>query len=247
MRPRIQTEVADGMAVFATTHWSVVLQAGSDSPRGQAALESLCRTYWYAIYAYLRRRGYRHEDAQDLTQGFLLQLLERRSLSRVAPEKGRFRSFLLTALNYYLSDQRDRDHAQKRGQGQPLFSLDAQAAAERYRLEPADPSSPDRLFERRWALAMLDQVLVRLEGEFQNEGKAVLFHRLRGFLVMGPREQSYAETAAELGMSEAALRKAVQRLRNRYYEVFRDEIAQTLADPAEMEDELRYLCGVIAG
>jgi RNA polymerase sigma-70 factor (ECF subfamily) len=235
-------------AWFTTTHWSVVLQAGEgDSPQAAAALEQLCRTYWYPLYAYVRQRGHGHEDAQDLTQGFLLQLLERHSLTRVERARGRFRSFLLAGLNYYLSDQRDRATAIKRGAGQVPFSFDAPAAAERYRLETPGNDSPDRVFDRRWALTLLDQVLRRLEEEFQHAGKTTLFQRLGVFLVAGRGEANYAGVAADLAMSVDAVKKAAQRLRQRYYELFREEIAHTVAHPGEVEDELRYLCEIIAG
>jgi len=236
-------------AAFVTTHWSVVLAtADQDSPQAAVALERLCRTYWYPLYAYVRRRGYSHEDAQDLTQGFLVQLLERHSFGRADASKGRFRSFLLGGLNYFLSDERDRAGAQKRGGGQPTLSfIDAQAADERYRLEPVDERSPDKLFERRWAVALLDQVLARLEQEFREAGKAELFQRLRGFLVAGTGEESYAEVGARLGLSGEAVRKTLQRMRHRYYELFREEVAHTVAGPAEVEEELRYLYAVIAG
>jgi RNA polymerase sigma-70 factor (ECF subfamily) len=243
---RERAEARDG--VFATTHWSVVLAAGQqESPQAADALEKLCRTYWYPLYAYVRRRGYGVEDAQDLTQGYLLQLLERRSFSRVDRSKGRFRSFLLAGLNYFLADHRDRATAQKRGGGQPTLSFDAQAAEQRYRLEPVDNCSPDKLFERSWASALLDQVLARLEQEFREAGKTDLFQRLRPFLVAGTGPETYADAAALSGMTAEAFKKAVQRLRHRYYELFREEIAQTMADPAEVEDEMRHLCAVIAG
>jgi len=214
----------------------------------QAALEQLCRAYWYPLYCYVRRRGYSHEDAQDLTQGFLLQLLERHSFARVDASKGRFRSFLLAGLGYFLSDQHDRASAQKHGGGQPMLSLtDTQGADERYRLEPVDERSPDKLFERRWALTLLDQVLDRLEQEYREAGKDRLFQRLRVFLVAGTGEENYAQVGAELAMSEEAVKKAVQRMRRRYYELFRHEIAQTVAGPEEVEEEMRYLCAVMAG
>jgi DNA-directed RNA polymerase specialized sigma24 family protein len=233
---------------FATTHWSVVLAAGqADLPEAREALENLCRTYWYPLYAYIRRRGSGHEDAQDLTQGFLLQLLEHDAFNRVEHSRGRFRSFLLASLNYYLADQRDHAGAIKRGAGQVPFPLDAPAAAERYRLEPPDNDSPDRLFERRWALTLLDQVLQRLGQEFQEAGKGTLFQRLQDFLVTGQAEARYPDAAADLGMSVDAVKKAAQRLRQRYYELFREEIAHTVAHPAEVEDELRFLCKIIAG
>jgi DNA-directed RNA polymerase specialized sigma24 family protein len=233
---------------FATTHWSVVLAAGQrDSPAATEALENLCRTYWYPLYAYIRRRGFGHEDAQDLTQGFLLQLLEHDAFNRVERSRGRFRSFLLASLNYYLADQRDHAGAIKRGAGQAPISLEASAAAERYQLEPLDTGSPGRLFERRWALALLDQVLQRLGQEFQEAGNGALFRRLQDFLVTGQTEARYPEAAADLGMSEDAVKKAAQRMRQRYYELFREEIAHTVADPGEIEDELRYLCEIMAG
>jgi RNA polymerase sigma factor (sigma-70 family) len=247
-----EDDTAEGMeqpaAAFGTTHWSVVLAAGSsDSPQAADALERLCRTYWYPLYAYVRRRGYGHEDAQDLIQAFLLQLLDRQSFARVDRSKGRFRSFVLGGLNHFLADQRDRANAQKRGGGHSILSLDAQAAGQRYRLEPVDDRSPDRLFERSWAMALLDSVLARLEQEFREAGKAELFERLRVFLVAGTAPETYAEVATETGMTAEAVRKAVHRLRHRYYELFRKEIAGTVADPSEVEEEMRYLCDVIAG
>ena len=233
---------------FATTHWSVVLAADqSESTQAAQALEQLCCTYWYPLYAYVRRRGHGHEDAQDLTQAFLLQLIEHKSFARIDRGKGRFRSFLLAGLNYFLADVRDHASAQKRGGGQPLLSFDAQAAEQRYRLEPVDDRSPDKLFDRRWALALLDQVLARLEKEFYETGKDGLFLRLRIFLVAGRGEATYAQVATELGLTGEAVKKAVHRMRRRYYALFREEIAQTVADPAEVADEMRYLCAVMAG
>ena len=234
--------------IFATTHWSVVLAAGqSADAQASAALEQLCRTYWYPLYAYVRRRGHGHEDAQDLTQGFLLQLLERKSFARADPNRGRFRSFLLAGLNYFLADEHARATAQKRGGGQPVFSFDAQTAADRYRLEAVDDRSPDKLFDRCWALTLLDQVLARLEQEFHEADKTDLFQRLRGFLVAGAGEETYAQVATELAMSSEAVKKAVHRLRRRYAELFREEIARTVGDAAAVDDELRHLCAVMAG
>jgi len=225
-----------------------VLAAGdAQSPQATAALELLCGTYWYPLYAYLRRRGYGHEDAQDLTQGYLLQLLERQSFARLDRSKGRFRSFLLAGMNYFLADQHDRASAQKRGGGHPILSLDAQAADRRYRLEAVDDRSPDKLFERSWALALLDCVLARLQQEFREAGKAELFERLRVFLVADRGQETYADVAEGAGMTGEAVRKAVHRMRQRYYELFRETIAQTVADPAEVEEEMHYLCRVIAG
>src|SRR6266496_930251 len=173
-----------GQSVFATTHWSVVLAAGrSDAPQSAEALEKLCRTYWYPIYAYLRRRGSGEQDAQDLTQGFFAHLLERRSIQAVEREKGKFRSFLLASLNYYVADERDRANAQKRGGNRQILSFDAHEAEERYRLEPVDERSPERIFERRWAITLLDLVLARLGQEFAAKGKLDLFQRLQPHLV----------------------------------------------------------------
>jgi RNA polymerase sigma factor (sigma-70 family) len=233
-------------ATFATTHWSVVLAAGQrDSPLAVAALEKLCQLYWYPLYAFIRRHGYGPEDAQDLTQAFLLHLFQRNPFSGLEQSKGRFRSFLLAALNHFLADQRDRARAEKRGGGRPTMSFDALDAEARYHLEPADQRTPEKLFERHWALTLLTQVLARLEQEFKEVDKARVFGRLRDYLVDGGGNETYAEAAAELDMTEEAVKKAVQRLRHRYCDLFREEIAQTLADPNEVEDELRYLCGVI--
>lgn len=239
---------AKGTGQFTTTHWSVVLAAGlSESPQAAQALETLCGVYWYPLYAYVRRRGHGHEDAQDLTQAFLLQLLERKSFARVDRDKGRFRSFLLAGLNYFLADAHDHASAQKRGGGQPARSFDEQTDEQRYRLECVDGLSPDKLFERQWALTLLDQVLARLEREFREAGKADLFQRLRVFLVAGQGESTYTQVATDLDLNREAVKKAVQRLRSRYYALFREAIAETVADPAEVEDEMRHLCAVMTG
>jgi RNA polymerase sigma-70 factor (ECF subfamily) len=234
--------------MFATTHWSVVLAAGqSGHLQAAAALTDLCQTYWYPLYAYVRARGYEPADAEDLTQGFFLHLLEDRSVARADRRKGRFRSFLLGALNHYLANTEARNRAQKRGGGRPMFSIDAVSAEERYRLEPVDRWSPDRLFERQWALALLDQVLCRLHHVEMQAGRGPAFARLRQYMVVGSGGQSYAEVARDLGMSEEAVKKAVQRLRWRYQQLFRDEIFQTVGDSTEVEAEVRYLRALMAG
>ena len=181
-----------------------------------------------------------------MTQSFFAHHFERQSVRNVAREKGRFRSFLLASLNYFLADQRDRATAQKRGGGREVLSFDAQAAEERYLLEPANERSPEKIFERRWAMALLDQVLARLAQEFTDAGKRELFDRLQPFLVEGTGGETYAEAAREAGMTEEALKKAVQRMRRRYHQLFRDEIAQTVASPGEVEEELRHLCAVLS-
>ena len=232
--------------VFATTHWSVVLAAGSiAAPQVTTALEKLCQTYWYPLYAYLRRRGHSEHDAQDLTQGFFAHLLERRAFERVDRDKGRFRSFLLASMNYFLSNERDRAMAQKRGGGHTVVSLDADDAEQRYRLEPVDMRTPENIFEHRWAMTLLDQVLVRLNEEFICADKDELFDHLKPFLVEADGEQTYAEAARQTSLSEDAFKKAVQRMRRRYHELFREEIAQTVASPDEVEEELRHLCAVL--
>jgi len=235
-------------AQFTTTHWSVVLAAkDGQTPESFAALEKLCRTYWYPLYAHIRRRGYSEHDAQDLTQELFNRLLEKQFLSGLLREGGRFRSFLLTALQHFLAEHWQRSRAQKRGGGQPVISIDAQTAEERYRLEPRDERTPEKLYDYRWAMALLDQVLGRLQQEFSEAGKGELFHQLRTCMVEGATDTSYAEGAQRLGMTEEALRKAVQRLRKRYQELFRQEISQTLANPAEVEEELRHLQAVMRG
>ncbi len=232
---------------FTTTQWSVVQQAANGtSPEAASALDRLCCAYWYPLYTYARRRGFGPEDAQDIIQGFFLQLLTHDSLRRVAPEKGRFRSFLLGALNYYVSDYREKAIAQKRGGGQCPVRFDFEEAERRYGLEWADRQSPDMLFERQWALTLLEQVLQRLELEYTQSGRGRLFAAIKPFLVERTHSKSYAEVGLGLGVSEEVVKKSVQRLRHRYGTLFREEIAQTLEDPAEVEDELRYLRRVVA-
>jgi len=232
--------------IFPTTHWSVVLAAGQDgSEAAVTALEQLCRTYWHPLYAYLRRRGYNEPDAQDLTQGFLAQLLERRAIEGLAPARGKFRSFLLASLNYFVADERDRANAQKRGRGQEILSLDFEQAEGSYRLEAADERDPATLYERLWATTLLDQVLAKLARDFKEAGKGDLFVHLEPFLVEGSRAESYREVASKAGLSEEVIKKSVQRMRRRYYELFRQEIAQTVANPNDIEEELRHLCAVL--
>jgi RNA polymerase sigma-70 factor (ECF subfamily) len=233
---------------FKSTHWSVVLAAAGDSQSSgsQAALERLCQTYWYPLYAYVRGRGYAEQDAKDLTQGFFAQVLKRKGLRGLLPGRVKFRSFLLTALKNFLADEHARQQAQKRGGGQVLVSIDAQDAEQRYLVEPAHNDTPERQFERRWAVALLDSARARLKAEFEASGKGVLFGALS---VLNDRESSgtYAETAARLEMSEEAVKKAVQRMRKRYLALLREEIAQTVGGPAEVEEELRQLRAVLAG
>lgn len=222
---------------FANTQWSVVL-AARDPVRATMALEALCQTYWRPLYAYVRRHGHSPEDAQDLTQAFFARLLEKRWLDVVAPERGRFRAFLLVALKRFLANEWDKAGAQKRGGAAIIVSLDAET---RYQHEARDPLTPDRLFDRQWALAVLDRVLDRLRGEHDTADKQRLFEALRGTLSGDQPEGGYAELGLRLGMSEGAIKVAVHRLRKRYRELLRTEIAQTVTDPRQVTEELRDL------
>jgi RNA polymerase sigma-70 factor (ECF subfamily) len=232
---------------FATTHWSVVLAARArGEPQAEEALSALCRTYWYPLYAYIRRRGHSAEDAQDLTQAFFTRLLEKNDLAQVDPQKGRFRSFLLAACNHFLSNERDRQKAQKRGGGRAALSLDWSDAEGRYLVEPADGLTPERLFERRWALTLLDQVLTRLRAEYAERGKEHLFDALRGAMAGEPDAASYRDSARQLGLSEGAVKVAIHRLRQRYRELLRDEIGRTVGAPEQIDDEVRDLFAALA-
>jgi RNA polymerase sigma factor (sigma-70 family) len=208
-------------------------------------LARLCARYWYPLYAYLRRQGKSPHDAQDLTQGFLLHLLKNQGLERVQREKGRFRSFLLAALKNFLADEWEKSQAQKRGGGVAAVSLDTDDAEERYQSDLAGPMEPDKLFERRWALTLLERVLGQLEAEFAAAGKKERFESLQVFLSGEPAGISYAEAGRQIGMSEGAVKVAVLRMRQRYRELLRGEIAQTVATEGEVEEELRYLLEVL--
>ena len=235
-------------ARFLTTHWSVVLAAGSgDATRAQTALARLCQTYWFPLYAQVRRRGHSPHDAQDLTQEFFARLLEGRVLASADPNRGRFRSFLLAALNHFLAHEWERARAQKRGGGRQIISLDLALAEQRYDLEPADTSSPDKLFDKHWAGALLEEVLSQLEAEYQQAGKAELFGALKQTLTGTRESQPYAGLATQLGLSEGAVKVAVHRLRKRYRELLRAEVAHSVADPEQTDDELRYLLATLAG
>ncbi len=234
-----------GPAAFTTTHWSVVLEAQGESPAAKEALEKLCRTYWRPVYAFLRRQGFGREEAEDITQGFFAQLLERRKFSALREEKGRLRSFLLGALKYFLADERRRAMAIKRGEGQRLIPLEDLRADERIDMEPADPVTAEMIYERRWALTVLEQVLDRLKNEYRTAGNAALFDSLKQLLPDEPGSPSQAEIAAQLGMTENALRQAFYRFRQRYQSLLREEIANTVATPGDIEDELRHLIAVL--
>jgi RNA polymerase sigma-70 factor (ECF subfamily) len=231
---------------FTTTHWSVVLTAmEKQSPEAAAALEKLCRTYWYPLYAYVRRKGYDEHEAQDLTQEFFARLLARNYLSVADRNKGKFRSFLLGSLEHFLAREWTKAHAQKRGGGQPLFSLDEVDAENRYRLEPAHELTAEKIFDRRWATTLLEQAMARLRADYEADNKGKVFARLEVFLTGNAPETSYVEIAASLNMSEGALKVAVHRLRQRYGELVRAEIAQTVATPEGIDEELRYLFSLL--
>lgn len=233
---------------FATTHWSVVLAAGdSSAPGAKEALERLCRTYWYPLYAFARRQGHSPHDAQDLTQEFFAWLLESKHLRVADSERGKFRSFLLGMLKNFLSDERKRAQAQKRGGGQALISLDAASAEERFDLEPATDLTPEIIFDRRWAWTVMEQTVARLREEYVSAGRAELFEELKHFQPGEEAGQSYAEVAARLGLTESAVKSAIWRLRQRHRDLLREEIAHTVATPADVDEEVRYLVAVLGG
>lgn len=209
-------------------------------------MEELCRTYWYPLYAYVRRQGHSREDAEDLTQGFFARLLEKNYLEGVSSDKGKFRSFLLVALKRFLINEWDHANRQKRGGGLKPLSLDWQDAEMRYQINPADDLSPDKLYDRAWALIVLERVITRLRDESGADGKAGQYEQLKTFLMMGKSEIPYPQAAAALKMSEGAVRVAVHRLRRRYRELLREEITQTLANPAQAGEEMQALFSALA-
>lgn len=234
-------------SAFATTQWTLVLHAGRpDSPDAARALAVLCTSYWYPLYAFVRRQGKSAHDAQDLTQEFFARLLEKNYLAQVSREKGRFRSFLLAALKNFLANEWDKVRAQKRGGDRTFVPLDATAAESRYAVEPADALSPDKIFERRWALTLLDRAIELLRAEYVKGGRGPLFDELKGCLTGDGSTVSYAELAARLATTEGAIKVAVHRLRQRYREVLRAEVANTVAQPGDVDDELRQLFAALS-
>jgi RNA polymerase sigma factor (sigma-70 family) len=242
MANEAQDPFAAGGGRFTTTHWSLVLAAaGTEDSRGREALARLCQVYWYPLYAFVRRQGRSPHDAQDLTQEFFARLLEKEYLGDVDRSKGKFRSFLLTALKHFLSKERDRCNTLKRGGGHTLVPLDTLCAEDRYRREPEDNATPEKLFERRWALTLLERVLTRLGDEHAATGRRAMFEQLQGCLTGDRNLLPYTELAGRLTMTEGAVKVAVHRLRQRYRGVLREEIAQTVADSAEIDDEIKEL------
>ncbi len=245
-RQEKQESVSSDRRWFTTTHWSVVLSAKDrESKRSSDALAALCETYWFPLYAYVRRSGHTSHDAQDLTQAFFAQLLEKDFLKSVDRRRGKFRSFLLVSMKHFLSHERDRARAKKRGGGRVPFSLDFADAENRYNLEPQDPTTPERLYQRRWALTLLDRVVQLLEDEHTRAGNSEKFAVLKEFLTAGRDSRPYRRVAEELGISEGAVKVAVHRLRKRYRELLKKEIAQTVSDPAEIDEELRELFAAV--
>ncbi len=234
-------------AQFVTTHWSLVLAAGdSASPEAQVALNRLCQAYWFPLYVYVRRRGHGVEEAKDLTQEFFARLLANQAFTRITREGGKFRSFLLKALDHFLIHEWEHCRAQKRDQRRVAFSLDALDAESRYRFEPVEEATPETLFERQWAATLLDQVMNQLRLEYAGEGKAVLFQRLQPCLTGAEDRLPYAALAIQLDRTEDAIKMAVHRLRQRYGELLRTEISHTVAGPEGIEEEIRYLIAMTA-
>lgn len=236
-----------GPAVFAATRWTVVLAAGRDDRQGARALEQLCRTYWLPLYSYVRRQGYGPHDAQDLTQGFFARLLRMNSVAGVSPEKGKFRTFLLASLNHFLSDERDHARAGKRGGGQLVISLDETEAEQRYLQIPCAEMAPEKVFDRRWALTVMELALQRLRKEYESSGRQGLFEALGAFLSAETGAGGYDAVALQLGMSPGSVAVAVHRMRQRYRECTRLELAQTVCSDADLDEELNYLFAALGG
>jgi RNA polymerase sigma factor (sigma-70 family) len=246
MNPSPSVRGADHGAIsFVTTHWSVVLTAQGESPAAREALEQLCRAYWRPIFAFVRRQGIRREEAEDLTQGFFALLLERRDLNTVREEKGRLRSYLLTSLKHFLVDELRHTMALKRGKGQWLIPLDELRERERIDIERSDRLTADQIYDRRWALTVLEQVLARLREEFRSAGNLRFFEQMKKMLMDELDRPSQAEIATEFEMTENAVKQAFYRFRQRYQILLREEISHTVAMPSDIEDELRHLIAVV--
>jgi RNA polymerase sigma factor (sigma-70 family) len=233
--------------VFATTRWSVVLAAAhGDTSHAQEALNHLCQTYWYPLYAYARRRGHSPHEAQDLTQEFFARLLQGNWVAKADQQRGRFRTFLLSAMQHFLANEWNRAHAQKRGGQQPILSLNDDSAEQRYQLEPVEKTTPESLFERGWALSLLNDVVLRLEREYEADGKREWMEATRPVLTMDRSAINYGDMARKLGMTETATRVAVHRLRQRYRKLIQAEVASTVAGPEEASEEMRHLFQVLS-
>jgi len=233
--------------VFATTQWTVVLAAGQRStPQSDQALEQLCKTYWFPLYAFVRRHGHTKEDAEDLTQAFFARFLAKNYLDGLSAERGRFRAFLLASLKHFLANEWDKSRRRKRGGGTAPLSLDWQIADTQFQVADRNEPSPDKVFDREWAVTLLAKVIERVRAECEAENRGKQFAELKVFLTAGKGELSHADAARKLGMDETAVRVAVHRLRKRYRQLLRDEIAQTLSDPAMVDEEMRALFGAFS-
>jgi RNA polymerase sigma-70 factor (ECF subfamily) len=244
----MSAETSAGDPQFYTTHWSLIAAAaGQEGTASQAALEELCRAYWYPIYAFVRRRGHSAEDARDLAQEFFRTLLEKGYLADADPDRGRFRAFLLTAVARFLSKERDKAAALKRGGGQPLLSIDFDDGETRYQREPSHEWTPERIFTRRWALTLLDRTLAVLRSEHEQAGKLPQYEALKVFLTGESGTPLLRQVAVDLGLTEGAVKVAVHRLREKYRQALRAQIAQTVATPEDVDDELRHLLAALRG
>jgi RNA polymerase sigma-70 factor (ECF subfamily) len=233
---------------FETTHWSLIVAAGSNDPfAARAAIAVLCEKYWYPLYAFARRQGLDPEDARDLTQGFLASLLERRDFENVSQERGRFRSFLLASLKHYMANESARRLTQKRGGGEVILSLELDSAEGRYRFEPSEPVTPESLYERRWALTVIERVLAYLRQDWEASGRGMEFDELKACLLGETPDGGYLAVAEKLNMTEGAVRTATHRLRRKFQARLRHDIAETVSDPDDVEDELQYLIRALAG
>lgn len=231
---------------FVTTRWSIVISAGSEkSPESKRALESLCEIYWYPLYAYVRRRVSDINEAQDLTQSFFAEFLEKSYVGLATPDRGRFRSFLLTSFKHYLSKQWEKAKALKRGGGQVTISLDFQSADSSLAFEPTSRLTPEQIYERQWAITLLGQIMQRLKTEFEESSKASHFEELKDFVIGDHAGKSYTDVATNLEITEVAARKAASRMRKRYRELLREEITQTVSSPEEIDDEIRSLFEIL--
>ena len=245
---RMTTEFSkpSGASRFNETHWTTVIAAGRKDSRAGDALQKLCRVYWYPLYAFVRRQGHSRHDAEDLTQAFFAQLLARDDLATVDREKGRFRSFLLASMKHFLANEWDKARAQKRGGGKQILSINFEDSESKYSVEPTHNITPDKLYDRRWAMTVLDRVTARLREEMCEEGKIEQFEQMKIFLAGGKGEIRYAKVAENLGISEISVKTAVHRLRKRYRQLLHAEIANTVETKQDVEQELRYLLAALA-
>jgi RNA polymerase sigma factor (sigma-70 family) len=233
---------------FQTTNWTLVVQAaGGDSTGARDALATLCGAYWYPVYAFIRRQGYPAADAEDLTQGYFTRFIEKEYVKDLKPEAGRFRAFVLASVRHFLSNERDRERADKRGGGRSSVALDGVNAEERYALEPVDPATPESLFERAWATSVLDRALERLANEAAQGDGSERFDQLKAHLTGGDDPSTYRDLATAWGVGESAVRVSVHRLRKRFGRLLREEVAATVSDPADVDGELRHLLAILGG